>query len=158
MATVELDRIDLKIINILQRDNSITNAELADAVAVSAPTCLRRVRRLREEGVITADVCLVDPQKIGSYLMVIVEVELRDDKRPAMDSFENILKRQECVMQCYLVTGEFDYILFVCVKDMSEYEKFVREMICADSQVKRFKTLIVMSRVKFDTMLPIASR
>lgn len=158
MSDIELDRIDLRIINLLQSNNQITNIELADAVAVSPPTCLRRVRRLREAGIITGDVCLIDPGKIGSYLLVIVEVELKNEDRALMDVFEKTLSAEECVMQCYLVTGETDYVLVVCVKDMREYEKFSRELLYSNSLVNKFRTLTVMSRVKYDTKFPMKIR
>lgn len=152
---VDLDRIDFKILTILQNDNQISNAELADTVGVSAPTCLRRVRRLREEGVITGDVCIVDPAKIGSNLMIIVEVELSEEDTASMKEFERRAVAHKLVKQCYLVTGETDYVLFVSTLDMGEYESFASEMFFSNKLVKKFKTLMVMTRLKNDTTFDV---
>jgi Transcriptional regulators len=155
MANIELDKIDRKIINLLQRDSQITNLELADAVAVSPPTCLRRVRRLRDAGVITRDVSLVDPDKLGSHIQLIVNVELKSDDRIQMDAFEKTIHAQDCVMQCYLVTGTTDYVLVVCLRNMSEFERFARMTLYANPLVNRFFTLTVISRVKYETRIPV---
>jgi Lrp/AsnC family leucine-responsive transcriptional regulator len=157
-SSLELDRIDLKILNLLQRDNQLTNIELADAVAVSQPTCLRRVRRLREAGVIAADVSLVDPDKVGSHLMVIVEVQLRIEDRELMRDFERSMRQNACVMQCYLVIGRIDYVLVVCVRDMKAYERFASEALYSHTLVSKFTTLPIMNRVKFDTKLDLPFR
>ncbi len=155
MSEIELDKIDRKIINLLQANNQITNLELADAVAVSPPTCLRRVRRLREAGIIAKDVSLVDPGKLGSHIELIVSVELKSDDRVQMDAFEKAIQAQDCVMQCYLVTGSTDYVLVVCVRTMGEFERFARSALYASPLVKRFITLTVISRVKYETRIPI---
>lgn len=151
----DLDRIDFKILTILQNDNQISNAELADTVGVSAPTCLRRVRRLREEGVIIGDVAIVDPAKIGSNLMIVVEVELSEEDTASMKEFERNVVSHKLVKQCYLVTGETDYVLFVSTLDMREYESFASEMFFSNKLVKKFKTLMVMNRLKNDTKVDV---
>ncbi|MGI2034688.1 Lrp/AsnC family transcriptional regulator [Rhizobium panacihumi] len=151
----DLDRIDFKILTILQNDNQISNAELADTVGVSAPTCLRRVRRLREEGVIIGDVAIVDPAKIGSNLMIVVEVELSEEDTASMKEFEQNVVSHKLVKQCYLVTGETDYVLFVSTLDMREYESFASEMFFSNKLVKKFKTLMVMNRLKNDTKVDV---
>jgi len=157
MSDIVLDPIDLKIINLLQENSQITNLELADAVAVSSPTCLRRVRRLREAGIITKDVSLVDPGKLGSHIQLIVSVELKSDDRVLMDAFEKTIHAQACVMQCYLVTGTTDYVLIVCLRNMGEYENFARTTFNANPLVKRFTTMTVISRVKFETKIPVGN-
>ncbi|WP_042444669.1 Lrp/AsnC family transcriptional regulator [Azospirillum sp. B510] len=155
MPDIELDRIDRKIIKLLQGNSQITNLELADAVAVSPPTCLRRVRRLREAGVITRDVAIVDPGKLGGHIQLIVSVELKGDDRVLMDAFEKTIHAQDCVMQCYLVTGSTDYVLVLCVRSMTEFEEFARTALYASPLVRRFITHTVISRVKYETRIPI---
>ncbi|WP_247890898.1 Lrp/AsnC family transcriptional regulator [Azospirillum aestuarii] len=155
MSDVEIDKIDRKIINLLQQNSQITNLELADAVAVSPPTCLRRVRRLREAGIIAKDVSIVDPGKLGTHIELIVSVELKGDDRVLMDAFEKTMHAHDCVMQCYLVTGITDYVLVVCVKNMAEFERFSRATLYASPLVKRFITLTVINRVKYETRVPI---
>jgi Lrp/AsnC family transcriptional regulator, leucine-responsive regulatory protein len=152
----DLDRIDFKILAILQGNNQISNAELADTVGVSAPTCLRRVRRLRDQGIITADVSIVDPTKLGSDLMIIVEVELNEEDTTSMKDFEKTVIGHKLVKQCYLVTGEADYVLFVSTRDMREYEIFAGEMFFSNKLVKKFKTQIVMSRLKNETRVEVS--
>ncbi len=155
MSEFDLDRTDFKILNFLQRDNRITNQDLADAVALSPPTCLRRVRRLRDSGLIKADVSLIDLGKIGSHLMLVVEIELRDEDREQMDAFERHLIGHPSVMKCFLVAGEVDYIVLLCVKDMKSYEKFVRQSLYANRLVERFRTLTVISQIKDETRIDL---
>lgn len=159
MTDIDFDQIDWKILNILQSNNQITNLDLAEAVAVSPPTCLRRLRRLRDSGVIAADVSLLNPDALGSYLMVIVEIILRTEDRAMMDAFERHLCSYPCVQQCYLVMGEIDYLLVILVKDMRAFEEFTRDALYSQKVVDRFRSLSVLRRIKVDPkiMLPLKS-
>lgn len=155
MTALRLDATDRRLLDLLQRDNSRTNLELASAAGISPPTCLRRVRELREAGVIAADVCLLDPDKIGGHLILIVEVELAAEDRDRLDTFEARIRERPEVKQCYRVAGEVDYLLVLHVSDMRAFDRFMREVLHADKSVRRFRTLTTINRVKFDTTVQL---
>jgi Lrp/AsnC family transcriptional regulator, leucine-responsive regulatory protein len=152
---VALDKLDLRILNALQANNRLTNLELAQLVGLSPPTCLRRVRRLREERVITGDVSVVDFNKLGDYLTFIVSVVLREEVRSNMAQMERQFRALPEVTQCYLVTGDTDYLLVVVVRTMRDYEQFTQDVLYANSAVLRFTTLTVMKSVKFSVGIPL---
>ncbi|WP_163833521.1 Lrp/AsnC family transcriptional regulator [Spartinivicinus ruber] len=149
----ELDRIDRHILNILQQDSSISNVVLADQVGLSPPACLRRVNRLREAGIIYAEVALLDPKKVGYQLNVIVEVELERDRPDLYDQFKRKVLAAEEVTQCYQVTGEVDFILVVVVPDMQAYEAFIQRVLYTEANMRKFRSLISLNRPKFETAI-----
>jgi Lrp/AsnC family leucine-responsive transcriptional regulator len=153
--TVPLDNSDREILRALQRDNGLTNLELAEKAHLSPPTCLRRVQRLRKEGVIVGDVALVDPFKIGKNLIVIVEVVVTSVRAPALLGFQNKIMLEPSVLQCYAVAGDTDYLLVVCVEDMAAYLEFTRRMFIFDTRVRRYRSIFVLERTKFTTEIPI---
>ncbi len=155
---MELDRIDRKILDVLQGDNQITNLALAERVAVSPPSCLRRVRRLREEGVIVADVSIVDPRALGRGVTAIVQVHLNDERLDLRDGFARAMRRRAEVTQCYLVTGDPDFVLIVQVSDMAAFEEFTRAALYADTNVRKFTTFVTLDRIKFETRIPTDER
>lgn len=150
-ASIELDKIDKNILAILQEDNQITNLALADKVGISAPPCFRRVKRLRDLGIITKDVSLVDPFKIGQCLIVFVSVSLEKQREDMLSYFErNILDAPE-VVQCYFISGEIDYLLVVHVRDMNHYHEFSRRIFVKEANIKSFRSNFCLNRVKYDT-------
>ncbi|WP_210396844.1 Lrp/AsnC family transcriptional regulator [Motiliproteus sediminis] len=151
----EIDRIDRRILNRLQQNNRISNQALAEAVGLSPPACLRRVRRLREAGYIVSDVALVDPLKVGQRLNIIVEVEMTRDQLDIYDSFVRKMQAAPEVSQCYQVTGEVDFVLVVQVPDMQAYEAFARRDLASDPQLNKFRSLISLRREKFDTAIEL---
>ncbi|MCV6612960.1 MAG: Lrp/AsnC family transcriptional regulator [Amphritea sp.] len=151
----KLDRIDRHILNLLQRDNRISNQALAEQVGLSPPACLRRVRKLREEGVIMADVALIDPRIAGRFINIIVEVEMVRDQLDIYAAFKRKMDRAPEVTQCYQVTGEVDFLLVLMVEDMEAYENFTREYLSTDPHLQKFRTLISLRRDKFDTAIPL---
>ncbi|MDE1463902.1 Lrp/AsnC family transcriptional regulator [Spartinivicinus poritis] len=155
MNDLGLDQIDRRILNLLQQDSSISNVVLADQVGLSPPACLRRVNRLREIGVICAEVALLDPKKVGYQLNIIVEVELERDRPDLYDQFRRkVLDAQE-VTQCYQVTGEVDFILIVVVPDMQAYEAFIQRVLYTETNMRKFRSLISLHRDKFETAVVV---
>lgn len=148
---IELDKIDRRILKILQRNNRLTNLELAAKVRLSPPTCLRRVRRLRQEGVIVADVALLDPQLVGKNLFVFVEVVLDKQAEPLQQAFERKMEGTDEVTQCYMVSGHADFIVVVQCSDMEAYHRFVRRTFTNDTNIRNFRSLFAMNRTKFRT-------
>ncbi len=149
--TIELDRIDRNILNRLQQNNQISNQELAEQVGLSPPACLRRVKRLRESGVIVGDVSLVAPDVVGHKINIIVEVEMERDQLDLLTRFRKAALEAPEVTQCYAVTGEVDYILVVSVPDMQAYDEFTQRVLYTQSNLRKFRSLISLNRVKFET-------
>jgi Lrp/AsnC family leucine-responsive transcriptional regulator len=152
---VELDAIDRRILKVLQKDNRLTNLELAARVRLSPPTCLRRVRRLRDEKVIVADIALLDPQLVGKNLFAFVEVVLERQSEALQTAFEKRMERAEEVMQCYMVSGHTDFMVVVQVADMDDYHRFVRRTFTNDANIRNFRTLFAMNRTKFRTEIKL---
>ncbi len=148
-----LDKVDRKLLNLLQKDNQMPTRVLAEKVHVSQPTCLRRVRELRERGIISADVALVDPFALGYGMLAFLEVSLNNQSDEHMQAFETRMAREAEVMQCYFVSGEYDYFLVVHVVDMDAYYQFVRRVISGSGNVRHFQSRFPMKRAKFVTRI-----
>lgn len=151
-----LDRTDRRILNILQQDNQITNLALADRVGISAPPCFRRVKRLRETGIISKDVSLVDPFRVGQRLIVFVNVTLEKQREDLLAHFERKMQEQLEVLQCYFVSGDTDYLLVIHVSDMNHYNDFARRVFANEPNIKMFRSSFCLSRVKHDTHLQLS--
>ena len=150
-ANTVLDRTDRKILNILQKNNQITNQELANSVGLSVPPCFKRVKRLREEGIIVNDVSLVDPFKIGRPLIVFVNITLEKQREDSLAHFERKMSLESEVMQCYFVSGDTDYLLIIHVKDMNHYNEFARRVFANEANIKKFRSSFCLNRTKYNT-------
>lgn len=150
---MNVDRIDRHILKCLQLDNRISNQALAEEVGLSPPACLRRVRRLREEGIIMADVALLNPKLLGHTINIIVEVEMNRDQLDVHDTFMRKMQAAHEVTQCYQVTGDVDFVLVVLVSDMDAYEAFARRDLASDPNLRKFRSLISLRRNKFETAI-----
>jgi Lrp/AsnC family leucine-responsive transcriptional regulator len=150
-----LDAIDRKILMLLQDDNQITNQDLASKVGISPPPCHRRVRRLREEGIIQRDVSLVDPVKVGRSMVVFASITLERQREDLLENFERKMARCPEVMQCYFVSGDADYLVVVSVADMDHYNEFARRIFANEPNIRMFRSSFCLSRVKYDTKIPI---
>ena len=148
-----LDKVDRKLLNLLQKDNQTPTRTLAEKVHVSQPTCLRRLRDLRTAGIISADVSLVDPFALGYGMLAFVEVSLTNQADECMLEFEARMAKENEVMQCYFVSGDFDYFLVVHVIDMEAYYQFVRRAISGSGNVRHFQSRFPMKRAKFNTRI-----
>ncbi|HEV2507639.1 MAG TPA: Lrp/AsnC family transcriptional regulator [Mesorhizobium sp.] len=145
-----LDDLDRRILATLQKDNRLSFAELAERVSSSAASCMRRVRRLREDGVIVADIALVDPQAVGRSLTAVVNVELESERLDLIDAFKREMRSAPEVTQCYMVTGDADFVVIVMVEDVAAFETFTRERLYANPNIRKFRTMIMLDRVKFE--------
>ena len=148
-----LDKVDRKLLNLLQKDNQTPTRTLAEKVHVSQPTCLRRLRDLRAAGIISADVSLIDPFALGYGMLAFVEVSLANQADESMLEFEARMGKENEVMQCYFVSGDFDYFLVVHVIDMEAYYQFVRRAISGSGNVRHFQSRFPMKRAKFNTRI-----
>lgn len=150
-----LDRFDLAILRILQRNNQTPQREIGAAVHLSAPSVQRRIRRMEAEGVITANVAHVAPEAVGLSLTIIVEVELISETVEAIDAAKARFRAAPEVQQCHYVTGEADFILTLVVASMSAYEDFTRRAFFESGNVKKFRTFVSMGQVKTGVALDI---
>ena len=152
---MELDGFDRKLLRAVQADNQLNAEALGEAVGLSPSACLRRLRRLREAGVIEAEIAVVAPETLGRALMMVVEVTLEREQPDLMDAFKRSMCATPEVMLCFYVTGEIDFVLIVTAKTMRDYEDFTRRFFFDNPNVRRFNTRVVMDRVKFGLAVPI---
>jgi len=150
-----LDDLDRRILNALQADASQTNAELAELVHVSPPTCLRRVKQLTESGVIARQVAIVDPDKVGARLSAIVEITLDVQAAERMTQFEALAAQEGAVLQCYRVTPGPDFVLVVQVADMPAYHALAHRLFTAHANVRNVKAYFSTHRSKFETRIAV---
>jgi Lrp/AsnC family transcriptional regulator, leucine-responsive regulatory protein len=150
-----MDELDRRILNALQLDSSVTNAELAELVHVSPPTCLRRVRALTEAGVIERRVAIVSPAKVGANLTAIVEITLDVQAFERMDEFEQHVAGEAAVLQCYRVAPGPDFVLVVQVADMPAYHALAHGLFAAHANVRNVKTYFSTFRSKFETRIAV---
>src|SRR5262249_13037508 len=152
------DDIDVRILTELQRDSSRTNVELARAVGLSPPACLRRVRRLRQSGAIRGEMAVLDPRLVGPGLTVGVAVDVASYAREAVAAFRERVQEDPAVVQCWHVTGRHDYMLVVRVPDIAAYQALGQRLLAGDPNVKRYESLVVLDEVKRDLGVPVRAR
>jgi len=152
---MDFDEIDRRILNALQKDASLTNAELAQAVHVSPPTCLRRVKHLRDSGVIEREVALVSADKVGARLTAIVEITLDVQAAERMAEFEALAGQEAAVLQCYRVSPGPDFVLVIQVADMPAYHALAHRLFAAQTNVRNVKAYFSTFRSKFETSIPV---
>jgi Lrp/AsnC family transcriptional regulator, leucine-responsive regulatory protein len=150
-----MDELDRRILNALQFDSSVTNAELAELVHVSPPTCLRRVRALTEACVIERQVAIVSPEKVGANLTAIVEITLDVQAFERMAEFEQHVAGEAAVLQCYRVAPGPDFVLVVQVADMPAYHALAHRLFAAHANVRNVKTYFSTFRSKFETRIAV---
>jgi len=143
-----LDEYDKMLLRQLQQNNKITADELASIVNLSASAVQRRLKRLRDEKIIEADVAIISPVVAGISITCIVEVILLEGNSKAIDGFKAMMQQCTEVMQCYYVTGTYDFVLIVNTTDMKHYEEFSKKWLMDNPNVKHFYTHVVMDKVK----------
>lgn len=150
-----MDAMDRKILAALQTNARITNVELAAAVGLSPSPCLRRVRELERQGVIRGYATLLDPAAVSLPVSVFVNVTLERQTEGALEAFESAVKKWPEVMECYLMTGDSDYLLRVVAKDIDAYQRFVLERLTHIPSVASIKSSFALRQVKYGTALPL---
>lgn len=155
MPTMELDAIDARILTELQSDGGLTNAELAERVGLSPSPCLRRVKLLADAGVIKKRVALVDGNTIDLKVSVFIHVTLEKQIEENLSEFEAAIESRPEVVECYLMTGESDYLLRVVVPDLEAYERFLMEHLTRIPGVSNIKSSFALNQVKYSTALPL---
>jgi DNA-binding Lrp family transcriptional regulator len=155
MKEMDLDDIDLRLLDALQRDTSPTNQALAERFGISPPTCLRRVRRLRESGWIEQEVAILDADRLGPLLTAVAEVSLDRQDAASLDAFEQRAAADDAVQQCYRVSPGPDFVLVVTVRDMPGYQALAQRLFTSDANVRNVKAFFSLKRAKFASRVPL---
>lgn len=160
LEETSLDGIDLAILDQLQTDASLSNQDLARWVHVSPPTCLRRVKRLREAGLIEREIAILSPGRLapllGHGLQAVVEVTLDRQGQEEQAAFEARVARDSAVQQCYRVSPGPDFILIVHAMDMPDYLALAQRLFTSDANVRNVKAFFCLHRAKFQPAIPLA--
>ncbi|MBL8535023.1 MAG: Lrp/AsnC family transcriptional regulator [Betaproteobacteria bacterium] len=152
-----LDATDQRILTLLQGDARMSNVELAKAVNLSPSPCLARVRALEERGYISGYVTLLDAQRLGLQVSVFIQVRLERQIETALERFENAMIERPEVMECYLMTGNADYLLRVVVPDLPALQEFIVNYLSRVPGVGNIQSSIALKQVKYQTALPLPS-
>ncbi|ODS67333.1 MAG: AsnC family transcriptional regulator [Acidovorax sp. SCN 65-108] len=154
-ATPALDHFDIAILDILQTDNTTPQRVIAQAVNLSAPAVQRRIQRLKDSGVIRANVAVLDPVKVGKPLTIVLEVHLENERPDRTAPLRARIAGEDAVQQCYSVTGEADYLLVVNVASMADYEALTQRLFEGDDNIKRFRTSVALASLKTGLRVPL---
>jgi Lrp/AsnC family leucine-responsive transcriptional regulator len=152
---VELDRIDIQILNLLQEDAAIPLRRIAELVHASSATCQRRIAQLRANGILIKEVALVDRVRVGRPLTAFVTVQLQQQNTALLKMFESLMREEADVMACYEVAGEYDFMLVVTAVSMEAFQAFTRRVFTSNNNVANYKSLLAMGCAKFETKVPL---
>ena len=151
-----MDRVDCLILDAMQHDARIAIADLAAQVGASTASVQRRLKRLRGDGTITAEVAVIDPRRSGFSMTALITVELERDSADRTDAFKRRALAEPQVQQCYCVAGDSDFVLIAIVRDMEDYEAFTARFF-QNENVRHYRSAIVVSRVKCSIQVPVMS-
>ena len=154
---IDIDAIDIRLLDQLQADASLSNQDLAARVAVSPATCLRRVKRLVEAGIVERRVALLSPDKLGAGLSALLEITLDRQGAEHLDAFEARAVQEAAVQQCWRVSPGPDFVLVVQLADMPAYHAFTQRLLTQDANVRNVKAFFSVKRAKFDTRIALPS-
>ena len=152
---MKLDTIDLRILRELQQDGSLSNVELARRVHLSPSPCLARVKALEAAGVIQRYVALADAKALGLGLNVFINISLKEQSKGALAAFEQRIAEHEEVMECYLMTGDSDYLIRVVVTDIAALERFILDQLTPIPGIEKIRSSFTLKQVRYKTALPL---
>ncbi len=152
---INLDSIDLKILAELQNDGALSNIELARRIHLSPSPCLARVRALEAAGVIDRYVALTNAAALGLGLNVFINISLKSQSKEALAHFEQRISEHDEVMECYLMTGDSDYLIRVAVSDIAALEKFILEQLTPIPGIEKIRSSFALKQVRYKTALPL---
>lgn len=151
----QLDKLDRVLLNFLQQDARISMAELARRVELSPPGLQKRLRKLEEQGIINNYATLVDHEAVGYDMLCLVQVSLQRHAPGAVEDFHNAIQNMPEVLECYHITGEYDYHLKVVIRNRKHLRHFIVEMLTPITGMDKVRTSLVLSRMKSTTAVPI---
>ncbi len=150
-----IDDTDRKLLNALQENCRLTSDQLGEICGLSPTAALKRVKRLRADGIITKEAAVIAPKRVGLTVLAIVMVTLERESKHAVDSFKNDIRKAGQIVHGYYVTGDADFVLTIATHSMDEYEEFTREFFYDRHRIKNFKTLVVLDPVKTDGVISV---
>ena len=153
-----LDAVDLRILSELQQDGALSNVELARRVHLSPSPCLTRVKALEANGVIARYVALVNPKALGLGLNVFISISLKAQAKAALAEFEQRIAEHDEVMECYLMTGDSDYLIRVAVADIAALERFILDQLTPIPGIEKIRSSFALKQVRYKTALPLPGR
>jgi Lrp/AsnC family leucine-responsive transcriptional regulator len=154
-SKIELTAMDRKILRALQQDGRMTIQALAEGVGVSASSCLRRIRQMETAGIIAGYSATVDQKAVGLPVSVFISIKLERQRAHELDAFGEAISRWPEVMECYLMTGQFDFLLRVVCADLEAYEQFLREKLTQVEGVASIESSFSLGQVKYSRVLPL---
>lgn len=149
------DRTDARILEIVQKNNRLTSEIIGELAGLSATACQRRLKRLRCDGIIEADVSIVSAKAVGRPIQMLVLVSLERERADIIDRFKKAIKASAEVVNGFYVTGDADFVLYITARTMEDYEQFTRRFFYENPDIKGFKTMVVMDRVKAGFAIPV---
>jgi DNA-binding Lrp family transcriptional regulator len=159
MTKILIDEMDIQLLALLQADASLSNQTLAERVHTSAATCLRRVKRLYDSGLIERQIAILNPERLASVmghgLTAIVEITLDRQDAQSLEQFEVRVANDPAVQQCYRVSPGPDFVVIVHVKDMPAYQALTQRLLTSDANVRNVKAFFSVKRSKFGAQLPL---
>jgi Lrp/AsnC family leucine-responsive transcriptional regulator len=158
LRNLKLDSIDRRILRELQADGRVSYTDLAPKVGLTTSPCLERVRRLERAGVIKGYTAVIEPRALGTGLLVFVELSLTYTSPEIFADFKRAIARLPEILECHLVSGDFDYLIKARIPDMNAYRALLGELLRHLPGVRNSKTLVVMEEVKESTRIPIPDR
>ncbi len=153
-----IDTVDLRILDELQKDGSLSNVELARRVHLSPSPCLARVKALEANGAINRYVALVSAAALGLGLNVFINISLKTQSKQALADFEQRIAEHDEVMECYLMTGDSDYLIRVAVADMAALERFILDQLAPIPGLEKIRTSFTLKQVRYKTALPLPKK
>jgi Lrp/AsnC family transcriptional regulator, leucine-responsive regulatory protein len=154
---MQLDATDLRILAVLQHDSSLTNVELSRRVHLSPSPCLSRVKAMESAGVIQRYVALTDPAALGLGLNVFISISLKEQSRESLAEFERRIGEQDEIMECYLMTGDSDYLIRVALPDIAALERFILNRLTPIPGIEKIRSSFALKQVRYKTALPLPS-
>ena len=149
------DAIDRKLLTELQRDGSLSQADLAERVGASSASCWRRIRALEARGVLGAHVRLVDPSKVGRGVHVLCNIRMKSHAAEDVSAFERFVEERDEIVECYSMSGDWDYLLFVLVADVDDYNHFLMRTVLRHPSVATGSSHFALAQVKYTTAVPV---
>ncbi|MBS7242830.1 MAG: Lrp/AsnC family transcriptional regulator [Comamonas sp.] len=153
---MKLDSTDLRILAALQADGALSNVELARRVHLSPSPCLTRVKALEAAGVIERYVALVNAQRLGLGLNVFISISLKTQSKEVLADFERRIAEHDEVMECYLMSGDSDYLIRVALPDIAALERFILEQLTPIADIEKIRSSFALKQVRYKTALPLA--
>ena len=155
---MQIDALDKKLLSVLQKDSDISTAALAEQLHISQSPCWRRINRLEEQGIIQKRVAVLDREALGMSVVVFATVNLNQTGRQNLIEFEQMIKGHPEVLECYTMTGIWDYVLKIVTRDVRHYEDFVRNTLSASDLIRELHSHIAVTEIKNTSALPLAAQ